>query len=197
MSEYSLMLIGDEGVGKSALTIQLIQNHFIDEYDPTIEDSYRKLCTVDNGTCLLDILDTAKDIGEWETPSILRERDISNREGFLLVYSITERKSFENLNNYKNLIYKCKEDSENKIPIVIVGNKCDLESARVVSSTEGLNFAKSFLDFNVNAFFETSAKERINVEEAFFQVVRQIREIKPNKTNYNDYNLKKKKCFIL
>ena len=197
MSEYSLMLIGDEGVGKSALTIQLIQNHFIDEYDPTIEDSYRKLCTVDNGTCLLDILDTAKDIGEWETPSILRERDISNREGFLLVYSITERKSFENLNNYKNLIYKCKEDSENKIPIVIVGNKCDLESARVVSSTEGLNFAKSFLDFNVNAFFETSAKERINVEEAFFQVVRQIREIKPNKTNYNDNNLKKKKCFIL
>ena len=47
------------GVGKSALTIQLIQNHFVDEYDPTIEDSYRKQVVIDGQTCLLDILDTA------------------------------------------------------------------------------------------------------------------------------------------
>jgi small GTP-binding protein len=46
-------------VGKSALTIQLIQNHFVDEYDPTIEDSYRKQVVIDGETCLLDILDTA------------------------------------------------------------------------------------------------------------------------------------------
>ena len=47
------------GLGKSALTIQLIQNHFVDEYDPTIEDSYRKQVVIDGETCLLDILDTA------------------------------------------------------------------------------------------------------------------------------------------
>ena len=47
------------GVGKSALTIQLIQNHFVPEYDPTIEDSYRKQVVIDGETCLLDILDTA------------------------------------------------------------------------------------------------------------------------------------------
>ena len=52
-----LLLAG--GVGKSALTIQLIQNHFVDEYDPTIEDSYRKQVVIDGETCLLDILDTA------------------------------------------------------------------------------------------------------------------------------------------
>ena len=46
-------------MGKSALTIQLIQNHFVDEYDPTIEDSYRKQVVIDGETCLLDILDTA------------------------------------------------------------------------------------------------------------------------------------------
>lgn len=51
--------LGGGGVGKSALTIQLIQNHFVDEYDPTIEDSYRKQVTIDDETCLLDILDTA------------------------------------------------------------------------------------------------------------------------------------------
>lgn len=59
MTEYKLIVVGGGGVGKSALTIQLIQNHFVDEYDPTIEDSYRKQVTIDEETCLLDILDTA------------------------------------------------------------------------------------------------------------------------------------------
>ena len=48
MTEYKLVVVGAGGVGKSALTIQLIQNHFVDEYDPTIEDSYRKQVTEDN-----------------------------------------------------------------------------------------------------------------------------------------------------
>ena len=59
MTEYKLVVVGGGGVGKSALTIQLIQNHFVDEYDPTIEDSYRKQVTIDEEVCLLDILDTA------------------------------------------------------------------------------------------------------------------------------------------
>lgn len=46
MTEYKLVVVGAGGVGKSALTIQLIQNHFVDEYDPTIEDSYRKQVSV-------------------------------------------------------------------------------------------------------------------------------------------------------
>ena len=53
------MVVGAGGVGKSARTIQLIQNHVLDEYDPTIEDSYRKQVVIDGETCLLDILDTA------------------------------------------------------------------------------------------------------------------------------------------
>ena len=59
MTEYKLVVVGGGGVGKSALTIQLIQNHFVDEYDPTIEDSYRKQVTIDEEVCLLDILYTA------------------------------------------------------------------------------------------------------------------------------------------
>ena len=67
---------------------------------------------------------------------------------------------------------------ENYIPIVVVGNKCDLETARIVSSTEGLNFAQSLRKNNDNnnnniIFFETSAKLGTNVQEVFFQVVRQ------------------------
>lgn len=56
MTEYKLVIVGGGGVGKSALTIQLIQSHFVDEYDPTIEDSYRKQVNIDDETCLLDIL---------------------------------------------------------------------------------------------------------------------------------------------
>ena len=59
MPEYKLVVVGAGGVGKSALTIQLIQNHFVDEYDPTIEDSYRKQVEVDGQQCMLEILDTA------------------------------------------------------------------------------------------------------------------------------------------
>ena len=59
VKEYKLVVVGGGGVGKSALTIQFIQSHFVDEYDPTIEDSYRKQCSIDDEVALLDILDTA------------------------------------------------------------------------------------------------------------------------------------------
>lgn len=59
MTEYKLMVVGTGGVGKSTLTIQLIQNHFVDKYNPTIEDAYRKQVVIDWETCLLDLLDTA------------------------------------------------------------------------------------------------------------------------------------------
>uniref|UniRef100_A0A8C8U4B0 Small monomeric GTPase n=1 Tax=Peromyscus maniculatus bairdii TaxID=230844 RepID=A0A8C8U4B0_PERMB len=60
MTEYRLVVVCAEGMGKSALTIQLIQNHFVDEYDPTIEDFYWKQEIIDGETCLLDILDTSQ-----------------------------------------------------------------------------------------------------------------------------------------
>jgi GTPase KRas len=57
--EYKIVIVGGGGVGKSALTIQFIQSQFVDEYDPTIEDSYRKQCDIDGQVSILDILDTA------------------------------------------------------------------------------------------------------------------------------------------
>ena len=52
--QYKLVVVGGGGVGKSALTIQFIQSHFVPDYDPTIEDSYRKQCVIDDRVAHLD-----------------------------------------------------------------------------------------------------------------------------------------------
>jgi len=163
--EYKLVVVGGGGVGKSALTIQFIQSQFVDEYDPTIEDSYRKQCTVDEEVAMLDVLDTA---GQEEY-SAMREQYMRTGEGFLLVYSITSRLSFDEITTFQQQILRVKD--KDYFPIILVGNKSDLEGHRQVSYEEGQNLAKSF-----NCpFLETSAKQRKNVDEAFFTLLREIR----------------------
>ncbi|KAK8051114.1 Ras family protein [Apiospora rasikravindrae] len=165
LREYKLVVVGGGGVGKSCLTIQLIQSHFVDEYDPTIEDSYRKQCVIDDEVALLDVLDTA---GQEEY-SAMREQYMRTGEGFLLVYSITSRQSFEEITTFQQQILRVKD--KDYFPMVVVGNKCDLESEREVSRQEGEQLAKNF---NCS-FIETSAKSRINVDKAFYDIVREIR----------------------
>ncbi|KAG0170010.1 Ras GTPase [Apophysomyces sp. BC1034] len=163
--EYKLVMVGGGGVGKSALTIQFIQSHFVDEYDPTIEDSYRKQCVIDTETALLDVLDTA---GQEEY-SAMREQYMRNGEGFLLVYSITSRMSFEEITTFYEQI--CRVKDRDYFPMVLVANKSDLVADRQVATQEGVDLAKHF---GCN-FIETSAKARVNVDNAFFEVVRDIR----------------------
>ncbi|KAF3932295.1 hypothetical protein ABW19_dt0205460 [Dactylella cylindrospora] len=165
LREYKLVVVGGGGVGKSCLTIQLIQSHFVDEYDPTIEDSYRKQCVIDDEVALLDVLDTA---GQEEY-SAMREQYMRTGEGFLLVYSITSRTSFEEITQFQQQILRVKD--KDYFPLIVVGNKCDLEVDRQVSREEGSLLARQF----GCRFIETSAKARINVDEAFYDLVREIR----------------------
>ncbi|KAJ3444337.1 ras-like protein rasd [Anaeramoeba flamelloides] len=183
MTEYKLVVVGGGGVGKSALTIQLVQSHFVDEYDPTIEDSYRRQVVIDEETCLLDILDTA---GQEEY-SAMRDSYMRAGEGFLIVFAINSRNSFDEVSSFREQITRVKDSDD--VPMIIVGNKNDLENERQVSQGEGTDLAKSF-----NCpFIETSAKTRINVEEAFFGLVREIRKIKFGTKEENTENTKKKK----
>ena len=151
----------------------------ITEYDPTIEDSYRKQVTIDDETCLLDILDTA---GQEEY-SAMRDQYMRTGEGFLLIYAITSRSSFDELNTFKEQIVRVKD--KDNVPMVVCGNKCDLEEERQVSAQEGQDLGKSYSC----PFMETSAKARINVEESFYQLVR---EIKKDRENSNGEGGKKK-----
>ncbi|KAI8806637.1 ras-like protein 1 [Cladochytrium replicatum] len=166
LREYKIVVVGGGGVGKSALTIQFIQSQFVDEYDPTIEDSYRKQSVVDGETAILDVLDTA---GQEEY-SAMREQYMRSGEGFLLVYSITSRSSFEEIQMFYQQILRVKD--RDWFPVVLVGNKCDLEAERVVGSHEGRELARLMR----SRFMETSARLKINVDEAFHSLVRAIRE---------------------
>uniref|UniRef100_A0A8C9V382 small monomeric GTPase n=1 Tax=Scleropages formosus TaxID=113540 RepID=A0A8C9V382_SCLFO len=149
MTEYKLVVVGAGGVGKSALTIQLIQNHFVDEYDPTIEDSYRKQVVIDGETCLLDILDTA---GQEEY-SAMRDQYMRTGEGFLCVFAINNTKSFEDIHQYREQIKRVKDSDD--VPMVLVGNKCDLP-ARTVDTRQAQELARSY----GIPYIETSAKTR-------------------------------------
>jgi len=170
--EYKLVVLGGGGVGKSALTIRLVTDNFLDEYDPTIEDSYRKQVMIDDETALLDILDTA---GQEEFNS-MQDQWMRDGQGFLLVYNITSRPTFDEVSTLYDKILRTK-DTE-KVPIVLVGNKCDLKDERQVEYVEGAELSKNW----GCSFFETSAKIKLNNEACFFELVREIRKSKPRNT---------------
>jgi len=159
-----LVLVGAGGVGKSCLTLQFIANRFVEEYDPTMEDSYRKVTTIDNVEYQLDIFDTA---GQ-EDFSAVRDQYMATGEGFLCVYSVTNEPSFRDVNKLYNHILRVKDSDA--IPFIIVGNKCDLEEFREVPKATGQDLASKL----GCKFYETSAKERLNVDQVFHELVREV-----------------------
>ncbi|KAK4104264.1 ras-domain-containing protein [Parathielavia hyrcaniae] len=180
---YKLVVLGDGGVGKTALTIQLCLQHFVETYDPTIEDSYRKQAVIDNQACMLEVLDTA---GQEEYTA-LRDQWIRDGEGFILVYSISSRSSFSRIKRFHHQIQRVKESTASSpsypgspisaatlaapVPIMLVGNKSDRIAEREVSTQEGHALAREL----GCEFVEASAKNYINVDKAFYDVVRILR----------------------
>src|SRR3990167_6194748 len=104
-TQIKLVMLGGGGVGKSCLTIQFTANHFMEEYDPTIEDLYRKQVSIDNEIFLLDILDSAG----REEYSAMRDQYIRTGEAFLFVYSITSRNSFEEVSTFVEQVMRVKD----------------------------------------------------------------------------------------
>ncbi|OWB86960.1 hypothetical protein B5S33_g5688 [[Candida] boidinii] len=164
--EFRLVVVGPPVVGKSALTIRLTQSEFANEYDPTIEDSYRHYCDIDSNPVSLDILDTA---GQEEYSS-MRDLYMKTGEGFLLVFSLTDRNTFEEISNFYNQIMRVKGETTSFVPSILVGNKSDLIDERQVGKEEAINLAKQI----GSAYIETSAKSGVNVTEAFYNLVRMI-----------------------
>lgn len=179
MKEFKVVVLGSGGVGKSALTVQFVTGTFAEKYDPTIEDFYRKEIEVDNTPSILEILDTAG----TEQFASMRDLYIKNGQGFILVYSLVNAQSFHDIRPMREQI--CRLKGTDRVPIVLVGNKVDLESEREVRTNEGATLASEW----GCPFFETSAKSKRNVDELFAEIVRE--------TNFMSQPQSKPCCVLL
>ena len=164
-TQVRIVFLGLGAVGKSALIIRFIQDTFVESYEPTITNIYKKQITLDEKAYMTEILDTAG----MEDDESLKATYIRNRDCFILVYSITDRTSFEEIKEIHNDVTRFKTQSESeKVSVIVIGNKKDLEDQRVVSTKEGQTLAHE-----INALFvETSALTGDNVENAIFEVIR-------------------------
>ncbi|KAG9396047.1 Small GTPase superfamily [Carpediemonas membranifera] len=168
ISSAKVVVMGSGGVGKSAMTVRFVKGKFVAKYDPTIQDFYKKQVECDGEAILLDILDTA---GQEEYSS-LRDQYMRDAHGFVLVYSITSSASFDDCRTLREQILRVKEKAGEEIPLILVGNKSDLDEERAVSDEEGKALAEEFGCL----FIETSAKEDINVEQTFMDLTTKVLE---------------------
>lgn len=159
-----IALMGFRSVGKSSVTIQFIEKQFVDSYDPTIENTFHKTLKIKGQDYSLEVVDTA---GQDEY-SILPQSYYISIDGYVLVYSVNSRKSFEVIKIVYEKLLDMKGSSN--IPIVLVGNKTDLQNDRVVSAEEGRKLAA---EWKIN-FLETSAKDFRSVNEVFIQIIQAI-----------------------
>lgn len=174
-----MVVLGSGGVGKSALTVKFVSGAFMEKYDPTIEDFYRKEIEVDGAPSVLEILDTAG----TEQFASMRDLYIKNGQGFVIVYSITSIQTFQDIKTMKEQIVRVK--GSDKVPILLVGNKSDLGHQREVSFNDGTALSQQW-----NCpFLESSAKVTQNVNEVFIEIVREM--------NYKPVKADKGCCVIL
>ena len=162
--QYKVVMLGSGAVGKSAITVQMVSGHFLSSYDPTIEDSYRTTININNKDIILNIIDTA---GQEEFYA-LRDQYMRSGDGYIIVFSITSVTSFLEVNAIKEQLNIVLDTDDNTlIPIILVGNKCDLEEYRQVQSSDAQRLAD---EWKVK-YFETSAKNKTNINRIFEELV--------------------------
>ncbi|XP_051819618.1 ras protein let-60-like [Antechinus flavipes] len=164
---YKMVVMGTCYVGKSALTIQFTKNNFITQYDPTVQDFYSKDTVVDEEPCQLDIVDSTG----TEIFFSLRDQNVRWGEGFLVVYGVSDLYSFENVNVLWDHVRSLKHTD--RVPMVLVANKVDVTD-RLVDPRQGQEAARRF----GVPYVETSAKTGEGVEQAFHELVGEIRKIR-------------------
>ena len=162
-----MVVLGSGGVGKTWLVLQFVSGFVVERYDPTIEDFHRKEVDIDGEPAVLEILDTAG----TEQFASMRDLYIKNGDGFMLVYSIINAQTFIDVQPLRDQIARVKGGI--LPPIVLVGNKCDLEGERNVARRDGDMLAH---EWGIT-FFETSAKTGYCTTEAFQELARQIMQV--------------------
>ncbi len=162
-----ILLIGDSSVGKTSLIQRYANGIFKEEYLATVGlDYYTKQEMINNINVLVKLWDTAgQERFKALTPNYFR-----NAEGVVLVYDVTNSESFENLKFWINSIKSNLGEKNIFIPIIIIGNKIDMEDMRDITKEDASKFAKE----NNYKYFETSAKTGEGVDEAIRDLVNQV-----------------------
>ncbi|KAJ5069995.1 ras gtpase [Anaeramoeba ignava] len=156
--ELKIGVIGKQGVGKSTITMRFIDERFIEDYDPILIDEYRKKKDFNDKKIILSILDTAS-----SEETIYNIRSWAKYcDSFVLVYSIDDKNTFNEILTYDQIIQNVKSKN---YPKVLIGNKNDLFTKRVVKTKEGKELAK-----HLNCkYIETSAKNGENIKQLFYE----------------------------
>ncbi|KAK8405620.1 hypothetical protein O3P69_001858 [Scylla paramamosain] len=162
---YRVVVMGAAKVGKTAIINQFLYDTFTPKYTRTVEEMHHGEYEVAGLSLTLDILDTS---GSYEFPA-MRELSVNTADAFILVYAINDAESFEEVRQLREFILQTKKTS---VPIVVVGNKADLEEQRMVP----LETAETIVLVNwENGFLETSAKDNLNVLHVFKELLKQAK----------------------
>ena len=191
--EAKIITLGDGQVGKSSLIVRYVDKSFSTNYLSTIGvDSKYKKIKLYGEEIKVKIFDTA---GQERFRSITSDY-IRKANGMLLVYDISHKPSYDNIENWINNLKE--ETGQKMIPAVLIGNKKDLADERVISEEQGRELAKRYE--MEGHFYETSCSTGENVEKAFNDLIEQIYNKYGNKTSNSNLKLvkdkkkKKKKC---
>ena len=182
---YKVLLLGDWSVGKTCLLMRYMDNTFTEMHLSTIGiDSKIKIVNLKEGLdARIQIWDTA---GQERYKTIAKSY-IKGANGILLVYDVTKRNSFEGI---KNWVKQIKDLVSSRVNVVLIGNKIDLEDKREVKTEEGEQLGK---EFNYQ-FFETTAKDGVNINEAFEALIKSIAEKYSYKPVNHGYKLENEKA---
>lgn len=175
-----IAILGSRAVGKSSVTVQFVENHFAETYFPTIESLFTKTVKYKGEDFQTEIIDTA---GQDEF-SILNSKHAIGIHGYILVYSIASRQSFEMVKILREKILNF--TGLDWIPLVLVANKLDLHSQRQVSFEEGESLSKEW----ECGFGETSAKCNQNIGKIFDLMLYEIEKTRGDEK-------KQSSCIIL
>ena len=176
--KIKIMTLGESDVGKSCFIVQYTQNTFQEEYISTIGiEYYQKYLELDNKKYQISFFDTA---GQEKFNSIA-SNSIKRANGILLMYDITKKQSYNRITEWMKSIMEYKDKD---FPIIIVGNKSDLEEEREVTEEEGKQLLNMYNDYNLD-FKETSVKNNKNVEEAALALINKIIDKQKEKLKAN------------